>query len=45
MQNNALYPIQDSGMFALKENFYSNEHGVVVQPLQTMSLSMIGEED
>ena len=45
MQNNALYPIQDSGIFALRENFYSNEHGVVVQPLQNMSLSMIGEED
>ena len=41
MQNNALYPIQDSGMFALRPNFYSHEHGVITQPLQHLSLSMI----
>lgn len=41
LQNDALYPIQDSGMFALRPNFYSPEHGVITQPLQHLSLSMI----
>lgn len=29
---NALYPVQDSGMYALRENFYCDAMGVVTQP-------------
>jgi CRISPR-associated endonuclease/helicase Cas3 len=29
----ALYPIQDSGMYALQKNFYCTEMGVVTQPV------------
>ena len=32
----ALYPVQDSGMYALKKNFYCNEMGVVEQPLANL---------
>ena len=37
IQKNALYPIQDSGMFALKQNFYCNDQGVTTQSGQKMS--------
>lgn len=36
----ALYPVQDSGMYALKENFYCNEMGVVEQPLASLKPSI-----
>lgn len=38
IQKNALYPIQDSGMFALKPNFYCNEQGVSAQSGQKLRL-------
>lgn len=34
----ALYPVQDSGMFALKKNFYCDEMGVVTQPASSLGL-------
>lgn len=36
-KNNALYPVQDSGIFALKKNFYCDEMGVVTQPLGNLA--------
>ena len=36
----ALYPVQDSGIYALKENFYCNEMGVVEQPLASLKPSI-----
>ena len=36
----ALYPVQDSGIYALKDNFYCNEMGVVEQPLASLKPSI-----
>jgi len=36
-KNKALYPIQDSGIYALKKNFYGHEMGVVTQPLPNLA--------
>ena len=38
IEDEALYQIRDSGIFALKENFYSHEMGVVTQPLSKLGL-------
>lgn len=37
MKKNALYLIQNSGMFALKKNFYCNERGVLLEPAQHLT--------
>lgn len=38
IEKSALYPVQDSGMFALKPNFYCNDQGVTSQPVQHLDL-------
>ncbi|MFT4301578.1 MAG: CRISPR-associated helicase Cas3' [Desulfovibrio sp.] len=38
IERGALYPVQDSGMFALKPNFYCNDQGVVTQPVHNLDL-------
>ena len=37
-ENKALYPVQDSGLYALKGNFYCDVMGVVTQPASRLGL-------
>jgi CRISPR-associated endonuclease/helicase Cas3 len=39
-ENKALYPVQDSGMYALRVNHYCTEMGVVEQPLANLKASI-----